>query len=125
MGWLNDTPRAVFQRRQLVLLEDAGAVVVVTAWQDIVRVDLLKETLRFRQSAKPLPVGSYSLGSPADAAGMDEPFVLQLSQHESNGLVAHSGHRPPQVCHLERCSGVVEHVVPHPVLLGDGSFWKR
>ena len=100
MGWLNDTPRAVFQRRQLVLLEDAGAVVAVAAWQDIVRVDLLKETLRFRQSAKPLPVGSYSLGSPADAAGMDEPFVLQLSQHESIGDDTgwHRGDQGVSVC---------------------------
>ena len=40
VGWLNDTPRAVFQPRQLVVLEDAGAVVAVAAWQDIVRVDL-------------------------------------------------------------------------------------
>ncbi len=40
VGWLNDTPRAVFQRRELVLLEDAGAVVALAAWQDIVRVDL-------------------------------------------------------------------------------------
>ena len=40
VGWLNDTPRAVFQRRQLVLFEDAGALVAVAAWQDIVQVDL-------------------------------------------------------------------------------------
>ncbi len=40
VGWLNDIPKAVFQRRQLALLEDAGAVAAVAAWQDIVRVDL-------------------------------------------------------------------------------------
>ena len=40
VGWLNDVPKAVFQRRQLVILEDAGAVAAVAALQDIVRVDL-------------------------------------------------------------------------------------
>lgn len=66
-----------------------------------------------------LPVSSYPLRSPADAAGMNEALVLQLSQHESNGLIAHSGYGSPHVRHLERCSSVVEHVVPHPILLGD------
>jgi hypothetical protein len=40
VGWLNDMPKTVFQRRQLVLLEDAGAIAAISAWQDIVRVDL-------------------------------------------------------------------------------------
>jgi RimJ/RimL family protein N-acetyltransferase len=40
-GWLNDAPRAAFQRRKLALVEsDDGSLVAVVAWQDIVRVDL-------------------------------------------------------------------------------------
>lgn len=40
VGWLNDMPRATFQRRVLGLMEDHGSLVAVVAWQDIVRVDL-------------------------------------------------------------------------------------
>jgi GNAT superfamily N-acetyltransferase len=39
-AWLNDVPRAVFQRRQIAFIEDLGELVTVAAWQDIVRVDL-------------------------------------------------------------------------------------
>ena len=40
VSWLNDMPKAVFQRRQLQVVEDAGTAAAVAAWQDIVRVDL-------------------------------------------------------------------------------------
>lgn len=41
VAWLNDIPYATFQRRNLHLVEDdAGGLVGVFAWQDIVRVDL-------------------------------------------------------------------------------------
>lgn len=40
IGWLNDLPKSVFQRRHLALVEDGSSVVAVTAWQDIIRVDL-------------------------------------------------------------------------------------
>ena len=41
VAWLNDVPRTTFQRRGLALIEDeAGSLVAVAAWQDIVRVDL-------------------------------------------------------------------------------------
>ena len=40
LAWLNDRPRAVFQRRALNLVEDDdGALVAIVAWQDIVRID--------------------------------------------------------------------------------------
>lgn len=40
VGWANDLPRALFQRRTLALIEDGTATVAVVAWQDITRVDL-------------------------------------------------------------------------------------
>lgn len=40
IAWLNDVPRAEFQRRALALIEDHGEIVAVAAWQDIMRVDL-------------------------------------------------------------------------------------
>lgn len=40
LGWLNDVPKAIFQRRQLMLVEDGADLVAVSAWQDIVQVDL-------------------------------------------------------------------------------------
>lgn len=40
VGWANDLPRALFQRRTLALVEDGAATAVVVAWQDIARVDL-------------------------------------------------------------------------------------
>lgn len=41
IAWLQDAPRATFQRRALVFVEnDAGQLVAVAAWQDITRVDL-------------------------------------------------------------------------------------
>jgi len=40
LGWLNDIPKAAFQRRHLALVESDESVVAVAAWQDIVRVDL-------------------------------------------------------------------------------------
>ena len=40
-AWFNDVPRSAFQRRVLALIEDdAGSLVAVAAWQDIIRVDL-------------------------------------------------------------------------------------
>lgn len=40
VAWLNDVPRATFQRRVLALIEDGAHLVAVAAWQDIIRVDL-------------------------------------------------------------------------------------
>jgi predicted N-acetyltransferase YhbS len=41
ISWVNDTPRATFQRRALAFIEDDfGSVVAVVAWQDVVIVDL-------------------------------------------------------------------------------------
>ena len=40
VAWLNDIPRARFQRRVLGLLEDGDELVAVVAWQDIARIDL-------------------------------------------------------------------------------------
>lgn len=40
IGWVNDLPRARFQRRMLSLIEENGDLVAVAAWQDITRVDL-------------------------------------------------------------------------------------
>jgi RimJ/RimL family protein N-acetyltransferase len=41
IGWVNDVPRATYQRRALAVIEDdAGSLVAVAAWQDIIRVDL-------------------------------------------------------------------------------------
>lgn len=40
LRWLNDVPKAAFQRRQLARIEDGTALVAVVAWQDIVLVDL-------------------------------------------------------------------------------------
>lgn len=40
IGWVNDLPRATFQRRVLGMIEDGGDLVAVVAWQDITRVDL-------------------------------------------------------------------------------------
>lgn len=40
IGWVNDLPRATFQRRVLSMIEDSGDLVAVVAWQDITRVDL-------------------------------------------------------------------------------------
>lgn len=40
IGWLNDIPKSGFQRRHLALVEDGSSLVGVTAWQDIIRVDL-------------------------------------------------------------------------------------
>jgi hypothetical protein len=40
VGWVNDLPRAQFQRRTLAFIEDGETTVAVVAWQDIVRVDL-------------------------------------------------------------------------------------
>ena len=40
IGWLNDLPKSVFQRRHLALIDDGSSVVAITAWQDIIRVDL-------------------------------------------------------------------------------------
>jgi predicted N-acetyltransferase YhbS len=41
LAWVNDVPRATFQRRVLAVVEDDnGQIVAVVAWQDIVRVDL-------------------------------------------------------------------------------------
>lgn len=80
---------------------------------------ILRAGTTFGRIRAALPLGSYPLGSPADAAGIDEPLVFQFSQHEWNSLIAHSRHGSPHVRHLERCSSVVEHVVSHPILLGD------
>jgi len=66
-----------------------------------------------------LLVDSYPLRSPAYTAGTDKALVLELSEHETNGLIAHCWYCSPHVRHLERGSGMVEHVVPHPVLLGN------
>lgn len=63
-------------------------------------------------------VDSYPLRPPPDTAGTDKALVLELSEHETNGLIAHSWYCSPHVGHLEGGSGMVEHVVPHPVLLG-------
>ena len=39
--WLNDVPRAVYQRRQLGLIEDdAGDLTAVVAWQDIADITI-------------------------------------------------------------------------------------
>lgn len=40
LGWLNDVPRATFQRRVIGLVEQSDSLVAVVAWQDIARVDL-------------------------------------------------------------------------------------
>jgi hypothetical protein len=40
IGWVNDLPRATFQRRVLGMIEQGGDLVAVVAWQDIARVDL-------------------------------------------------------------------------------------
>lgn len=41
VAWLNDVPYATFQRKNLHLVEsDAGDIVAVFAWQDIVRIDV-------------------------------------------------------------------------------------
>lgn len=41
LGWVNDIPRATFQRRKLAFIEDdANQVVALLAWLDITRVDL-------------------------------------------------------------------------------------
>lgn len=40
IGWVNDLPRATFQRRVLGMIEDGGDLVAIVAWQDIIRVDL-------------------------------------------------------------------------------------
>lgn len=40
IGWVNDLPRARFQRRVLSLVQDAEDLVAVVARQDITRVDL-------------------------------------------------------------------------------------
>jgi hypothetical protein len=40
VAWLNDVPRARFQRRQLAFVETEGTVVAVVAWQDIVLIDV-------------------------------------------------------------------------------------
>lgn len=40
IGWVNDLPRATFQRRVLGMIEQSGDLVAVVAWQDITRVDL-------------------------------------------------------------------------------------
>jgi hypothetical protein len=50
-------------------------------------------------------------------AGTYKALVLELSEHETKGLIAHSRHRPPHARHLEGGSSVVQHIVPHPVLL--------
>lgn len=38
--WLNDVPRARFQRRSVGFIEDADQLIAVVAWQDIARIDL-------------------------------------------------------------------------------------
>lgn len=38
--WLNDLPRARFQRRSVGFVEDGDELVAVVAWQDIARIDL-------------------------------------------------------------------------------------
>jgi hypothetical protein len=38
--WLNDVPRARFQRRSVGFVEDGDELVAVVAWQDIARIDL-------------------------------------------------------------------------------------
>lgn len=40
IGWVNDLPRATFQRRVLGMIEESDDVIAVVAWQDITRVDL-------------------------------------------------------------------------------------
>lgn len=40
VAWINDVPRATFQRRNLGIIQDDDTVLAVVAWQDIVRVDL-------------------------------------------------------------------------------------
>lgn len=40
IAWLDDLPRAAFQRRALGLVEEDDSLIAVVAWQDIVRVDL-------------------------------------------------------------------------------------
>lgn len=40
IGWVNDLPRATFQRRVLGMIEQSGDLVAVIAWQDITRADL-------------------------------------------------------------------------------------
>jgi len=40
VAWINDVPRATFQRRRLGIIQDDAAVLAIVAWQDIVRVDL-------------------------------------------------------------------------------------
>jgi RimJ/RimL family protein N-acetyltransferase len=41
LAWVNDLPRASFQRRALELVvDDAGDTVAVAAWQDITRIDV-------------------------------------------------------------------------------------
>lgn len=40
IGWLNDIPKAAFQRRHLSLAENGSSLVAVAAWQDILRIDL-------------------------------------------------------------------------------------
>ncbi|HWL43299.1 MAG TPA: hypothetical protein VNQ73_10185 [Ilumatobacter sp.] len=41
VAWINDVPRAEFQRRSLALIEDGDATLAAVAgWQDIVRVDV-------------------------------------------------------------------------------------
>jgi hypothetical protein len=48
-----------------------------------------------------LLVDSYPLRSPAYTAGTDKALVLELSEHETNGLIAHSWYCSPHVGHLE------------------------
>lgn len=40
VAWLNDIPRARFQRRSVGLVEDGHELVAVVGWQDIARIDL-------------------------------------------------------------------------------------
>lgn len=40
IGWLNDIPRARFQRRSIGLVEDGDELFAVVAWQDVARVDV-------------------------------------------------------------------------------------
>lgn len=40
VAWVNDLPRAQFQRRTLGLIVDGVELTAVVAWQDITRVDL-------------------------------------------------------------------------------------
>lgn len=100
LAWLNDVPKAAFQRRQLVFIEDDASVAAVAAWQDIVRVDLEGIWLEVIAVASTFQHGGRGQGAydllieelrGADREGDDLVGVVHVDNGRSQRLLTRNG----------------------------------